>query len=129
MKVHTKTIKEQIKASVKEEIKKSYPPPPPPVPVSIAKNRKQYIYFHTKIGPTKVYTNIPDDGWCTPWAEELDTTNLYLALLEEEEFKTITKYAANLGAGITERADGATHIILPKEDMDWDLLQDIVILI
>ncbi len=59
-----------------------------------------------------MYSSIPEDGWCTPWAETLDLVNVcLLKIADPEDARMLKDYARRLGAGVTEKVEEATHVI------------------
>lgn len=59
-----------------------------------------------------MYSEIQSNGWCTPWAEVLDTVNVFLFQInDKEEHCMLAKYAKELGAGLAESISDATHIL------------------
>eukprot|EP00826_Nyctotherus_ovalis_P054686 TRINITY_DN7184_c0_g2_i2.p1 TRINITY_DN7184_c0_g2~~TRINITY_DN7184_c0_g2_i2.p1 ORF type:complete len:231 (+),score=45.00 TRINITY_DN7184_c0_g2_i2:439-1131(+) len=75
-------------------------------------NADEIDQFIENIEEKKSFTDIDEDGWCTPWAEILDTVNIFFFHMEEDEFlEEVRKMAAKLGAGITENIQEATHIV------------------
>jgi hypothetical protein len=68
------------------------------------------------------------EGWCTPWAETLDSVNIYYFGISDNKLLTDSrKYAKNLGAGETENIEKATHIIT-EPSIDISIISDSVIL-
>ncbi len=75
---------------------------------------------------TKVFTNIGEDGWCTPWAEELDLVNIFfIGIREGTRQREAEEYARRLGAGVTENSALATHV-LTDPDFEPEILKDSV---
>lgn len=75
-------------------------------------NADEVDKFIKNIEEKKSFTDIDEGGWCTPWAEVLDTVNIFFFDMEEDEFlEEVRRMAGKLGAGITDDIRMATHIV------------------